>query len=303
MQYGNITGVDKPISRLVLGSVAIVTAERAAEMYEPFMAAGGNCFDSAHQYDKGQSEKTFGQWVNKSGLREQVVLIAKGAHTPDCYPEALSEQLLTSLDRLQTGYADLYFMHRDNPEVPVGEFVEVLNRHHRAGHIRAFGGSNWTIERIEAANAYARAKGLVGFAAVSNNFSLARSIEVPWAGCVVASTPEFRSWFERTQTPLFSWSSQAQGFFARAKPDDLSDSELVRCWYSEDNFARLLRASVLAEERGVSATGVALAYVLAQPFPTFALIGPRNPSELEDSLRALAVALSPAEVRGLNLEA
>lgn len=302
MCYGNLAGINKPISRLVLGSVAIVTPERAAEMYERFFAEGGNCFDTAHQYDKGASEKTLGTWVNSHNLREQVVIVAKGAHTPDCYPEALSEQLLESLERLQTDYADLYFMHRDNPEVPVGEFVEVLNQHHEAGRIRAFGGSNWSIERIQEANAYARAKGLMGFAAVSNNFSLARSIDVPWAGCIAASTPEFRSWFERTQTPLFSWSSQAQGFFARAKPDYLEDSDLVRCWYSQDNFERLNRARALAAERKVSATSVALAYVLAQPFPTFALIGPQNTSEMADSLRALQVELSPTEVKGLNLE-
>lgn len=302
MRYGSLTGVQKPISRLVLGSVAIVTPERASEIYDRFFSQGGNCFDTAYQYDKGQSERTFGAWVNQHNLREQVVVVAKGAHTPDCYPQALSAQLLESLDRLQTDYADIYFMHRDNPEVPVGEFVEVLNEHYRAGRIRAFGGSNWSRERTEAANAYAQAKGLLGFAAISNNFSLARSIEVPWAGCMVASTPEFRSWLERSQTPLFSWSSQAQGFFARAKPEDLGNKELVRCWYSEDNFERLERARALAAERKVSATSVALAYVLAQPFPTFALIGPQNVSEMSDSLRALQVELSLDEVKGLNLE-
>src|SRR5438045_890015 len=51
-------------------------------------------------------------------------------------------------------------MHRDNPDVPVGEFVDVLNEHLNAGRIRAFGGSNWSLERVDAANDYAHSKGL-----------------------------------------------------------------------------------------------------------------------------------------------
>ena len=139
---------------------------------------------------------------------------------------------------------------------------------------------------------------------VSNNFSLARMIEPPWAGCMAASDPTFRAWFERTQTPLFPWSSQARGFFTdRSDPDDRSDPELVRSWYSEDNFARKERVVQLARERDVTPIAIALAYVLHQSFPTFALIGPRALSETRTSFEALGVGLTPEEVRWLNLEA
>ena len=138
---------------------------------------------------------------------------------------------------------------------------------------------------------------------VSNNFSLARMVEPPWAGCLSASDPESRAWFARTQTPLFPWSSQARGFFAgRAHPDDRSDPELVRSWYSEDNFRRLERVNRLARERGVLPINVALAYVLCQPFPTFPLIGPRALAETRTSFPALDIELTPEEVRWLNLE-
>jgi aryl-alcohol dehydrogenase-like predicted oxidoreductase len=99
------------------------------------------------------------------------------------------------------------------------------------------------------------------------------------------------------------WSSQARGFFTgRAHPDDRSDEELVRCWYSEDNFRRLERVNAMARERGVLPINIALAYVLCQPFPTFPLIGPRTLSETRTSLPALGIELSPEEVRWLNLE-
>jgi aryl-alcohol dehydrogenase-like predicted oxidoreductase len=180
--------------------------------------------------------------------------------------------------------------------------MDVLNEHLRAGRIGAFGGSNWTIERLEAGNAYAREHGLAGFAAVSNNFSLARMVAPPWAGCVASSEPEFKAWHERTRTPLMPWSSQARGFFVRGDPDDRSDAGLVRCWYADDNFERLGRARALAEKKGVSPLNIALAYVLCQPFPTFPLIGPRTPTETRTCLPALEVELSPEELAWLTLE-
>ena len=170
--------------------------------------------------------------------------------------------------------------------------------------MRAFGGSNWTLARVEAFNEYARARGLAGMSAVSNQFSLARMVAPPWNGCLSASDPESRQWLERTGTALMPWSSQARGFFlpGRARPEDRSDPELVRCWYAEDNFRRLARVNELAAKRGVLPINIALAYVLGQPFPTFPLIGPRLISETRTSFQALSVELSPAEVRWLNLE-
>jgi aryl-alcohol dehydrogenase-like predicted oxidoreductase len=194
-------------------------------------------------------------------------------------------------------------MHRDNPDIPVGEFVDVLNEHKYVGRIRAFGGSNWTFERVDAANEYAKSKGLTGFAAVSNNFSLARMIEPPWPGCLLSSDPASRAWFEKKRIPLFAWSSQARGFFTgRAHPEDRSDPGLVRCWYSDDNFQRLERAKELAEKKGVLPINIALAYVLCQPFPTFPLIGPRTLTETRTSFESLDVELSPDQLRWLNLE-
>jgi aryl-alcohol dehydrogenase-like predicted oxidoreductase len=180
----------------------------------------------------------------------------------------------------------------------------VLNEHTRAGRMNVFGGSNWTIDRVEEANAYAKANGLQGFGVVSNNFSLARMVAPPWAGCVSASDPDSRAWFQRTQMPLLAWSSQARGFFIpeRAHPDKTDDAELVRCWYSADNFQRLARVNDLAKKRNVLPINIALAYVLNQPFPTFALIGPRQLSETRTSLPALEIELSPDELRWLNLE-
>jgi aryl-alcohol dehydrogenase-like predicted oxidoreductase len=302
MRYGEIAGVGKQVSRLVMGVDNQTTLPHATVMFDDFFERGGTTFDTAYIYGRGLCEKVLGQWIRNRDLRSDVVVIGKGAHTPHCDPESITRQLAESLDRLQTDYLDVYFMHRDNPDIPVAEFVDVLDEHLRAGRIKAYGGSNWSLDRVAEANAYAESAGKTPFAAVSNNFSLARAMDVPWAGCMSASDDASRHWLEKNQLALMPWSSQARGFFSgRAAPENKSDAELVRCWYSDDNFERLARATDLAQRRGVATTAIALAYVLHQEFPTFPLIGPRALAETRSSFDALTIDLTPDEVRWLDL--
>ncbi len=88
------------------------------------------------------------------------MLIGKGAHSPLCYPDIIAKQLDQSLSRLKTDYVDIYFMHRDNTDVPVGEFVDAMDAEVKRGRIRGiFGGSNWTRARFDEAIAYAEKTG------------------------------------------------------------------------------------------------------------------------------------------------
>ena len=102
---------------------------------------------------------------------------------------------------------------------------------------------------------------------------------------------------------LLPWSSQARGFFVpdRAAPEKRDDEEIVRCWYSDDNFERQRRAIELAGKKGVLPINIAGAWVLQQPFPTFALFGPQKLSELRSSLDSLAVELTAEEITWLDL--
>lgn len=302
---GAIEGLGKPMSRLVMGVDNQPNIAHANAMFDSFFEQGGNAFDTGYIYSGGRMETLLGQWTRSRGVREQVVLITKGAHTPHCYPDALTRQLLESLDRFGLDGVDIYMMHRDNPEVPVGEFVDVMNEHCKAGRFKVFGGSNWSLQRVDEANAYAKKKGLQGFGVVSNNFSLARMVDPVWHGCIASSEPAARQWHVEHQVPLLPWSSQARGFFtprADVPAEQQSDREIVRCWYSEDNFARRRRAQELAKKYDVLPINIALAYVLCQPFPTFPLIGPRVLEELRTSLPGLGVTLSEDELAYLNLE-
>lgn len=306
MQFASVPGVDKPVSRLVMGTMIYGPQDMpfCCSMLDYYTSIGGNCIDTARVYGGGESERAIGHWLHLRKSREQIVLIAKGAH-PDwrpkrVNPEGITEDINESLRRLRTDYIDLYLLHRDDPEFPVGEIVECLNEHQKAGRIRAFGGSNWSVARLQEANDYAHAHGLTPFAASSPNFSLAIPNVPRWAGCVSVNTQDLE-WYRKQQFPLFSWSSQAGGFFSgRFHRGGPADEEMKRVWFSSQNFDRLERAGELAQKKGCTPIQIAFAYVIAQPFPTFALVGPQTIEETRTSAAGFTVSLTPEEVAWLE---
>jgi len=297
----HIPGILKPLSRLVMGCDNQTTLPHAFALFDDYFERGGNIFDTAHLYGAGAMEKLLGQWMRIRGVRDEVVLITKGAHTPDCQPDKVRPQLEESLDRLGTDHAEIYFLHRDDTSVPIGEWVDALNEVRDAGLIGIFGGSNWTLDRVKAASQDAAARGLQGFGAISNNFSLAEMVNPVWPGVLSANTPDWRAWLGETQTLLFPWSSQARGFFTeRSGPEILDDRELADAWYSDANFERKKRAFELAAKKGISPVTIAAAFVLHQPFPCFPLIGPRSIAETRESFEALEAELTAEEVIWLD---
>jgi aryl-alcohol dehydrogenase-like predicted oxidoreductase len=318
MKYGHITGINKPISRLVQGTVMITSGEveRSFTLLDEIFELGCTTFDTAHEYGRGDCERTFGRWLNQRGLRDRVVIIGKGAHHNQdrqrVTPFDITSDLFDSLARLRTDFIDLYLLHRDDPTVPVGPIVEVLKEHRAAGRIHAFGGSNWSHERIQAANEYAAAHGLVPFAASSPNFSLAKQVKEPWPNCLSISGPQgetARAWYRQNGLPLFTWSSLAGGFFSgRFSRDNLDsfDSYLdrlcVESYCYEDNFKRLDRARRLAGEKGLTLPQIALAYVLSQPLNIFALVGCQSGAEFKANVEASQVQLTPEEIAWLDLK-
>lgn len=299
----SITGLGKPVSRLILGVDNQRSQPHMDAMADDFVERGGTAFDTAHIYKNGRMEELLGHWIASRGVREDVVVIVKGAHTPFCYPEDLRAQFDISLGRLQTDCADVYLMHRDNLDVPVSEFVDALDELRALGRIRLYGGSNWSLERLIEANAYAAKVGKQPFRVVSNNLSLAEMVNPIWSGCVSAKGEEWRRWFQENDAALLSWSSQARGYFAPGRvAGSVSDNEIARCWDSDANGERRRRAAELAKEKGVTPLNIALAFVLSQPFASFALVGPRTVQETRTTLSGAKLQLSPGEMAWLDLE-
>jgi len=318
MQYAHLTGIDKPISRIVQGTVFFSDndLDAALALYDVIYESGCTTFDTAHAYGEGASERLLGKWINARRIRDRVVILDKGAHPYDgqqrVTPEHITSDIHESLERLGTDYIDLYLLHRDDPHQPVGPLVEVLNEHHAAGRIRAFGGSNWSHSRIQAANDYAQQHGLVPFRASSPHFSLAEMVNPPWEGCIGISGPKetaARDWYQEKHMPLFTWSSLAGGFMTgKFRRDNrhsfISEVEqtTIHAYAYDDNFKRLERAEKLAEDKGIPLPQLALAYVLNQPLNIFALVGSHNAAEFKMNLAALHTPLTAAELAWLNIE-
>ena len=133
MKYGRIAHLDKDVSRLVFGCDNQTSMAHGSVVWDDFFEHGGNAFDTGHIYGGGHQEKLLGQWIKNHGIRDEVAVIVKGAHSPLCNPQDLTKQLHISLDRLQFDCADIYFMHRDNLDIPVADFIEELNSTRQSG--------------------------------------------------------------------------------------------------------------------------------------------------------------------------
>jgi aryl-alcohol dehydrogenase-like predicted oxidoreductase len=181
-------------SRIVLGSVFFgtdISREHSFAVMDAYAKGGGNFIDTANGYalwlpgGVGASELTIGAWLRERGVRDRMIIATKGGHPRgdsgefgDLSRPEIEKDLGQSLERLAVDAIDLFWLHRDQPTRPVSEIMEMLADIRESGRIRAYGVSNWELDRIEAANAYAKAHDLPPLAAHQPPFSLAHV-----AGC------------------------------------------------------------------------------------------------------------------------
>ncbi len=318
MKYDIIKGLDKKISKLIIGNDNQTDYDEACKLWDYWIEVGGNAFDNAHIYGGGSMETLLGKWHKSRNNLNELVIIAKGAHTPDCNPKSLSSQLTESLDRLESECADIYIMHRDNSEIPVGEFIDVLNEEKNKGRVKIFGVSNWTLERFKEANDWADNHKKESLSILNNNLALCKMINPLWKGCISSNDEFFLNYLEKSQTAHLSWSSQGRGYFlpdeiTKKIEEEITKSETWRepgeyssgplsCFDSEDNRERKKRAFTLAKNMKIDPQNIAGAWPLNFKFPSFALVGPRNIEELDSSLKNINVELTQEQVNWLNLK-
>ena len=291
--------------RIVFGCDNQISELHAFCMFEHFYQQGGRIFDTAYIYNNGLSDGYLGSWINERNLKDEIVVLGKGAHTPDCDPKNIKPQLEESLSRMNLDRLDIYCLHRDNPEIPVEEFIDELNKLQSSGLFTLFGASNWTIERFRKANEYASKNNKEGFKVLSNNFSLATMNEPVWPGCV-SCDEDYLEYLVSNNIFLFPWSSQARGFFVQQElfPKFIHGAnptlnEQVRVWHSEDNLNRRKRCFELAKKLECTSIELALAYVMNRNENIFPLIGPRNLFESESCMQATRINLTQEQIHFL----
>ena len=307
LQETSLNGIDKSGSRLALGCDNQTSALHAFTMFDHFYGSGGRIFDTAYIYNNGKGDKYLGDWINSRNVEDEIIVLGKGAHTPECSPEFIRPQIIESLERLNINKIDIFCLHRDNPDIPVAEFMDALNEVWSEGLIGSLGASNWELNRFSEARDYSAANDKEAFSVLSNNFSLAEMVDPVWPGCV-GTNNEYLNYLIDNKVMLFPWSSQARGFFIKNKEitsnehfSNPSLEEEIRVWHDEKNLKRRKKCFAIAESRNVQPIQVALAYVIQKSPLIFPLIGPRTVLETDSSIAATQLNLSKEEMSELSI--
>lgn len=315
-RYGKIAGLEKPVSRMIFGTAIgpMMEGKNADEILDAAFEKRINTFDTARGYDR--AEESLGNWIKRHGNREQVVVISKCGNCDSngsvCVNRKVIEtELAESLQALQTDYIDIYLLHRDDPKTPVSELIDTLNELQKTGKIKVFGVSNWTYERIEEANSYAKEQHLQGFSVSSPHFGLAEQVADPWGGDCVTITGKqneaARNWYRDNQMPLIAYSSLARGLMAgkikssqEAQAAKILDPFCVKGYVCHDNFIRLERCEELAEKKGCTVSQIALAWMFQQGLNMYVLVSTTKASRLDENLHTFTVELTEEENHYLN---
>ncbi len=268
---------------------------------------GGTMIDTALVYadwlpdvERSCSERVIGRWLRARGVAEQVVVTTKGGHpdltnhkVPRLDGASLRLDAQRSLDHLGLTRLPLWWLHRDDPARPVAEIVEAVEQLRSEGLVGAWGVCNWTADRLAAAQAVARERGVTGPIADSAGFSLAPPAPGALASDLVTLGPALADLHTRTQLPLVAYSAQAKGWFDKVRRGTSGPLDPI----FDHGESRSVAAGLaqIADLRQVTPTEVALAAVRLLPFPTVAVAGPRTPEQLDSCWRAMQLDLREHE--------
>ncbi|MBB6048348.1 aldo/keto reductase [Armatimonas rosea] len=286
-------------------------ASESRKQLDLYAERGGNFIDTANFYTEGTSEKFLGEFLQ--GQRDRFVVATKYTlNLRDGDPngggnhrKSLVQNVNASLQRLQTDYIDLLWVHMDDGITPLEETMRALDDVVRQGKVLYVGISDMPAWRVARANTLAEWRGWSPFIGLQVEYSLAeRTVErelIPMARELgLGVTP---------------WSPLAQGVLSgRYTQADLASSAPTSGGTSEGRHernktngrlnARTLaianEAKAIAEELGATTVQVALRWLLEQPGVTSPIIGARTAAQLEDSLGCFGVNLAPEHYARLN---
>jgi aryl-alcohol dehydrogenase-like predicted oxidoreductase len=269
------------------------------------LAAGVNFLDTADVYSFGQAERLLGQALKNLGVvRKDVVLATKvfgemgpGPNDRGASRGHIMDSVHGSLERLQTDHIDLYQIHGNDSVTPVEETLRALDDLTRQGLVRYVGVSNWTAWKIAKALGLSEARGYARFETLQAYYSIAgRDLE-----------RELVPMLTEEKLGLMVWSPLAGGLLsgkfgpgaateagARRATFDFPPVDTDRAWVCVAAMREIAKA------RGVSVARVALAWLLAKSHVMSVIIGAKTVEQLDDNLAATGLALTAAEVAGLD---
>ncbi|MBP1995162.1 aldo/keto reductase [Paenibacillus eucommiae] len=320
MQLKPVTGTDLLCSTFCLGGASLgsrLNLEESFRLMDAYAERGGNFIDTAQVYanwlpaiEASISEKTIGLWMKARKNRNQMLVSTKGGHPllesmqlSRMSQKDIAQDIEGSLRHLQVDTIDLYILHRDDTNRPVQDILETLNEQVKAGRIRYFGCSNWTVERIIEAQDYAKAEGIQGFSGNQMMWSLAEADQTQFSDpTLIAMDNDMKQYHIASGVSAFPYSSQAQGLFTKWDSGEysLDDKRISPMYSTAANRARFERAQELASELSLTITEIVLGYLISQPFHTFPIIGCRTHAQLEASLKAEYLKLTQDQLAFLG---
>jgi aryl-alcohol dehydrogenase-like predicted oxidoreductase len=308
MRYRELGSSQLEVSEISLGSwltfAGGVGFEQTRACTEAAFAAGINFFDTANVYGRGAAESAWGE-ILSSRARDSYVLATKvwGQMSDDPEDRGLSaaqiaKQIDASLERLRTDYVDVYQTHRFDPDVPIEETVEALQRVVASGKARFLGFSEWTPEQIQAA------------------------IDIAGPDLFVSSQPQYSMLWRAPEAEVFPlcvangisqivWSPLAQGLLTgKYRPGQAPPADSRAASSEMGGFmAPLMSDAVLqavgclrpiADQAGLSMTEMALAWVLRRPELASAIVGASRPEQVHANAAASGIELTPDTLEAID---
>ncbi len=288
------------------GNVFGMTAGRDASfaILDRFAERGGGMIDTADVYSAwvpghkgGESESMIGAWLKARGARDKILIATKVGMMPGgLKPDRIRDAAQGSLDRLATDTIDLYFAHKDDPDVPLDEVLGAFAELVDAGMVRAIGASNYSADRLAEALRVSDANGLPRYTVVQPELNLLDRGQYEGALqelCIAEGLG------------VVTYFSLASGYLSGKyrTSDDLGKSprgaRVGR--YLEGKGPMVLTAmEAIAAETGATLSQIALAWVAAQPGVTAPIASATTVEQLDDIMGSLDLALTVTQRAALT---
>lgn len=303
MRYRQLVGTDLKVSAVALGTDVYgsdLDEITSYELLDTYTDLGGNLIDTALIYadwvpgEKSRSEKLIGRWMRERKNRQNLIISTKGAHPrletmnqSRLSKKEIMSDIDTSLLNLGIDYIDIYWLHRDDEQIEVGETMETLGDIVKMGKARYIGMSNWTHKRIAAANRYAKLHNTAPVFASQIQYSAATPNVHNNDPTLVLMNDEEYEYFKETKLSVFAFASQAKGFFSKMETGgEAALSKKARERYLNSKTLKTYeKIRDAAKITGHTVSEIAVAVLTNNPnFVTIPIVGCKNTSQLKESL-------------------
>jgi aryl-alcohol dehydrogenase-like predicted oxidoreductase len=311
MQYRLLGRTGVKVSQLCLGTMSFGDTSDEAESARVFnrcLEVGINFFDCANGYARGRSEEILGKLM--AGCRDDLVITSKvgfpqgdGVNDQGASRRHIFNQVETSLKRLNTDWIDVYFIHRFDKDTPIEETVRALDDLVHQGKILYPAVSNWAAWQIGDALGISACENLARVECLQPMYNLVkRQAEV-----------EILPLAHAKQIGVIPYSPLGGGLLTgkyttteRAEQGRIVQNQMYSVRYGEAMYFEIAeKFAAHARDRGYHPATLAVAWVMTHPAITAPIIGARNVEQLEPSLAALDVDMTPewrAEISALSYE-